>query len=213
MWPMEMNDTIGDCTIAAYAHQRTLWTANRYAIDGQRAQLPEVMSDAACVEEYSRLGGYVPGDASTDQGLVVQDVLHSACNEGIDGDRLAAYVAVNFTDPDELRDSIYWFGGVYLGINVPRSALENTDRWDVVPRSPLEGGHAIMAGKYDADHFYVVSWGKEIPATIDFILKYTEEAYGLISPNFILQKGTTPAGLSLDDMLANSAALHGPKAY
>ena len=201
-WPMDLNDRLGDCTIAAVSHCATLWTAN--------AQVkPFLMSDADIEAAYSQLGGYIPGNASTDGGCVEQDVLQAWCRDGIDGDKLEGYVALNCTDLDEIKDAISWFGCAYLGINLPRSALENSDAWNKVPGSPIEGGHAVVLAGYSGDVFQTVSWGKLIPTTADFLLTYMEEAYGLISRDFIDETGKTPAGFDLSQLIANCAALKG----
>ena len=199
-WPMDLNDQLGDCTIAAVSHCATLWTAN--------AQVqPFLMSDADVLEAYEKIGGYDPSNPGTDQGCVEQDVLQAWCRDGIDGDVLDGYVMLNCTDLDEIRDAIHWFGSVYIGISIPKSAMENTDLWEVVVGSEIAGGHAVMLAGYDSDHFYTVSWGKLIPTTPEFLLTYMDEAYGLLSKDFIDQTGKTPAGLSLDDMIANCATL------
>lgn len=169
-WPMSLNDQIGDCTIAAVAHCIQRWSGR-------------ILTDAEVLAAYRQISGYNPADPNTDKGCVEADVLQTWLQTGIAGDKLAGYAAVNISDIMELKDAVNWFGAVYLGINCPRSAMDNTDLWDVVPGSPIEGGHAIIGVGYDdAENVaYVVSWGKLIKVTPAFIGKYIEEAYALLS--------------------------------
>src|SRR5262245_58839678 len=54
------NDTLGDCVIAGGWHVLGIWTGNAgHLVMGTNAQI---------TSDYSSIGGYVPGDPSTDQG-------------------------------------------------------------------------------------------------------------------------------------------------
>src|SRR5690348_342480 len=75
-WPMYLNDQLGDCTIAAMGHMYGAWT--QYA-SGREA----LFSDDQIQSVYSRVGGYVPGDPSTDNGCVMQDVLADQQSNGM----------------------------------------------------------------------------------------------------------------------------------
>ena len=65
---MMMNDTIGDCCCCGIAHARQVWT--RCALNDQRTT-----PDPLVEQLYETVGGYVPGDPSTDQGCNEQDLL------------------------------------------------------------------------------------------------------------------------------------------
>ena len=203
-WPMDLNDQIGDCTIAAAAHAMQLWTA---AVISTAESPLKIMPDAEVLAAYEQIGGYDPANPDTDRGCVEVDVLETWMNTGIAGDKLDAYCSLNITDPDELKDAVNWFGCAYLGINCPKSAIEDTRRWDVVPGSPIEGGHAIICVGYDPENFYMVSWGKLIPASPAFVTQYLEEAYAPLSRDFVGEWGTTPAGLDLAQLEADMGLL------
>src|SRR5271170_7246647 len=60
-WGMMLNDSLGCCTMAAAGHMEMEWSAN--------AGKPIIMPTDAQIETgYSAVGGYVPGDPSTDNG-------------------------------------------------------------------------------------------------------------------------------------------------
>ena len=62
-WPMYSNDQLGCCTCSSTGHM--IEAASRY---GQGATIE--VTDSDILAEYERVGGYVPGDPSTDNGAV-----------------------------------------------------------------------------------------------------------------------------------------------
>src|SRR5947209_12290743 len=107
-WGMMANDDLGDCTCAALGHALQAWSA---AI-GSEYTIP----DSAVVDAYSRWCGYVPGDESTDQGGVEIDVLNQFRRDGLGGKQLLAYADVNINQADKIKQAIYLFGGLYIGL-------------------------------------------------------------------------------------------------
>jgi hypothetical protein len=200
-WGMALNDTLGDCTIASIAHCIEQWSA----YSGSAAAAP---TDADVLAAYEAWCGYSPRDPSSDQGGDEVTVLTAWMTGGFGaGDRLTSFCTLNISDLDEIRDAVAWFGNAYLGINCPQSAVADTSVWDVVPGSPIAGGHAVPIVGYDAKYFYVVSWGMLIPATPAFIGSYLEEAYALRSADWMAANGDTPSGLDLAQLDADMAAL------
>jgi hypothetical protein len=191
---MDMNDSIGDCTIAGVAHCIQRWDDT-------------VLTDAQVLAAYEAIGGYNPADPKTDQGCAETDVLNTWMTTGIGGDVLAGYAALNVTDLSEIKDAINWFGCVYIGLNLPASAESNTSQWDVVPGSPIVGGHCVIIVGYVNDVYYIVSWGMLIPTTAAFLGQYMEEAYAPLSKDFVAHAGTTPEGLNWDALEADMAEL------
>src|SRR5271154_4740495 len=56
-WPMLLNDTLGDCTIAACLHAIMVWMLNH--------KVPFTPTDAEALKYYELFDGYVNGDPST----------------------------------------------------------------------------------------------------------------------------------------------------
>src|SRR5438105_13699169 len=84
-WPMDLNDSIGDCVPAAMAHHLENWT---FHSRGGAMMLPE----AAVLQAYEDIGGYVPGRPETDQGCNMLDALRYWMRTGIGGRTIQAYV-------------------------------------------------------------------------------------------------------------------------
>lgn len=209
-WPMFLNDQIGDCTCAAAGHiieAQTAYASTEFSI-----------SDDDVLTAYSAITGYVPGDPSTDTGAAVQDVLQYWHDAGIGGHSIGAFAAItNFTNVWLLRQALDIFGTVYLGINCPESALEQFragEVWSYVPSSPIAGGHAIcLQRQYPVGHTYgvmdVITWGQIHPMTFNFVRNYVEEAWVVISPDWIKANGTAPNNLNLAAIEADFKAITG----
>lgn len=175
-WGMLGNDTVGDCTIAGLAHKRIgdVW-ANAGTI--LEVTTPEVLS-------FYENFGYRPDDPSTDQGAVCQQVLETWQRLGFLGEKPLAFARINLRSATELRQAIALFGQVYVGIDVPESAMQqfnDGEPWTVVANSPIEGGHCVTFGAYDKDGVTAVTWGTLQKADWGFVKAYGKEAYVLIS--------------------------------
>jgi hypothetical protein len=70
-WTMMLNDSLGDCTIAAAAHMIEYWTADTYGGTGH------VVNDKEILTAYSAVSGYDPSTGQNDNGAVELDVLRN----------------------------------------------------------------------------------------------------------------------------------------
>jgi hypothetical protein len=192
-FPMDGNDTVGDCTIAGVSHALQLWTT----LNGS----PVVPTDAEVISEYSRLTGYNPVDPSTDQGAVETDILTAWQSGGIFGHKIDGYVGVNVKSQVQFKDAIHYFGSAYLGVELPITAQDQTI-WDVVPGNSPDaqpdswGGHCVVAVAADERYIVVVTWGSLKLATWEWMFTYCSEAYAIMSPDWVA-KGQTPGGVPL----------------
>ena len=95
-------------------------------------------------------------------GLVESLVLKKWMSSGLWGNKIAGYAPVNVYSLDSLRQAIAYFGGVYVGIQVPTNAMEQFQAgqgWTLVsdwPNQSIEGGHAIPILDYDDQWMYCV---------------------------------------------------------
>jgi hypothetical protein len=205
-WPMMMNDAIGDCAIAGAGHAIEQWTT--YA-----NTTPRIFSDEEAQALYSIVGGYVPGNPATDQGVVELDLLDWWRDKGISSDRLAAFAAVKWDDPVGVKQAIHWFGNLYLGLALPLSAQQQ-EVWDV-PREGAVGaaaagswgGHCVLAVGYDADGLTCVTWGALKRLTWTFLAAYADEAYALLSRDFVEACGTSADSLDWNQLEAGMTEL------
>jgi hypothetical protein len=201
------NDRLGDCTAAALANQEITWNA--------ACGKAITFTDNQVVQFYSATTGYNPADPSTDQGGVESTVLTQWLKTPglLGGHNLTAFAAFRPQNLDSLKDSIWITGGAYLGINLPKTIEEQGTLWQVPAQGPTGlgapgslGGHAVCAIGYDTRVIYFASWGALYRMTWDFYTTYTEEAYSLVSADFI-KNGLSPSGFDLITLQADMQAL------
>lgn len=207
-WGMLGNDNVGDCVIAGADHETMLWTAE--------GSTEASFTVANAISDYSAITGYNPSDPNTDQGTDVRTALQYRRNTGmIDASgkrhKIAAYLLLDQSNLlKELLEATYLFSAVGIGINFPDSAMEqfnNGQPWSVVQGSQIEGGHYVPVVGYDGTYIYCVTWGKIQKMTVDFLTTYCEEAWAILSQEFINGKGVSPEGFNLSQLQADLAAI------
>lgn len=191
-WPMYGNDRLGDCTIASAAHLVQAWTA--------AAGAPATPEEAAVLEAY------ITGTGTEDVGRFEVDVLNYWRKQGIAGHKIEAYAYVDPKNLAHVRAAIYLFGGLYAGIDLPKSA-QGQPVWDVAgdgatgDSSPGSwGGHAVPYLGYGPDGLVTVTWGARLVLTDAFHLAYCDELYVPLSLDF-LNQGKTPAGFDAVELV------------
>jgi hypothetical protein len=205
-WPMYGNDTIGDCTCATVGHQIQAWT--RYT--GAEVTVPQ----EDIIQLYSAVSGYDPATGANDNGANVQDVLTLWRQSGVPvaGHKILAFAQLQ--DLTKIQQALWVFGSVYLGINFPSSAMDqfkSDEPWTVVQDSPIEGGHAVPL-QYAGDGtvpYQVVTWAKLQGMDQGFLDTYVEEAWVVITDDWLDKNGHTPEGLDLQQLGADLSQLTG----
>jgi hypothetical protein len=191
-WPMYANDRIGDCTIAAAGHMIEAWTA---ASHGAAVEVGE----PAVLQAFDAVKMTDP--STGEEGAVELDVLRYWRATGVGGHRIGAFAGVSLHDEQLVRTGAFLFGGVYIGLALPVTAQEQ-EVWDWTgtlagPAKPGSwGGHAVDVVGYDAAGLTVVTWGSLKRMTWRFWERYVDEAYCLLSPDF-LSAGKAPNGFDL----------------
>lgn len=194
-WPMMGNDTIGDCTCAAAGHFIEDWAAN--------VGDPTVPTDQSIIAAYSAITGYNPVTHANDNGAVVVDVLNYWRQTGIAKHKIQAYVALEPKNMDHVKDSVLLFGGVYMGVALPVSAQTQTT-WSVPPGGATGqgapgswGGHAVPIVGYDSRALTCVTWGALKQMTWSFWEAYCDEAYAILSADWLNSKNFAPNDFDL----------------
>ena len=216
-WPMMLNDQLGDCVIAAAGHMVEQWT--QYA-----SGTPAIISDSDILKAYEDVGGYIPGQPWTDQGCDMLSALNYWRKTGIGGHKIAAYAALDLNQMLDVSLAVSLFGNVYLGVALPLY-VQGSDVWEVPSHGPYGdgspgswGGHAIPIVGYsylppsniNPNHepgLQVVSWGQIYPMTWNFIVAYADEAYAVISQDWINKNGMSPSGFNMKALLADLAEI------
>jgi hypothetical protein len=209
-WGMMDNDQIGDCTCAAAGHLLMEWTASA----GKKMFTP---SDKQIVAAYSAITGYNPTTGANDNGANEVDVLNYWRQTGIAAHKIGAYVALEPGNHTHIMDSVYIFEGCYIGLALPTSAqaqVQNHQPWSVPPGGTTGdgapgswGGHAVPVVAYDARGLTVVTWGALQVMTWTFWDAYCDEAYALLSNDYLTGKKVTPQGFNLQQLQADLADL------
>lgn len=201
-WGMCLNDSLGDCTIAGCVHALQIWTLNA----GTEVTVP----DAVVLSYYESWDGYVNGDPSTDQGGIEADVLTNWRKHGLDGHRLLAFADVSPSNLDLVQRAIFLFGGLYIGLSVPNSIMDDVPEvWDVRANDGgIAGGHCVYVAGYDEHGVSFISWGSVYSMTWSFWKRYVDEAHCLLSSEWMQSSGLSPSEFDLTQLQTDLAQIH-----
>lgn len=206
-WPVYLNDQLGCCTCAAMGHMVQAWT--QYAAGDDVA-----VTDDDVLAAYEAVSGYDPATGEHDEGAVELDVLRYWRTVGIGGHRIGAFVKIDHKDLREVRQAVHLFGGIYVGFEVSQSAMGqiNTGQlWDSARTRAgrqILGGHAIPVGRYDAHTLTCVTWGQTQAMTEGFWRDYVDEAYAVVSTDWLDPRtDTSPSGLDTAALAADLRAI------
>jgi hypothetical protein len=169
LFPMDGNDTLGDCTIAALAHSITVYRG----LLGTH----KVMAKSSVVKLYYHLTG------GQDTGLVELDVLNYWRQNKVSSDEILAYVSIDPKNQSHIQQAIQLFGGVYLGFQCQENCVEEFQAgkpW--IPGRLTNDGHAVYATGYDQNGVTVLTWGSTQQATWGWWDECVDEAYAILPP-------------------------------
>jgi hypothetical protein len=190
----------GDCVFAGGDHEHMMWNAEV----GKKV----AFTGANAISDYSKVTGYVVGDDSTDNGTQVRDALKYRQSTGlVDKSRrrhkLGAYVQLEPGNSDHIRQALYLLSAVGIGFAFPETAMQqflDGKPWSVVAGAQAPTGHYVPAVAVRPGGIVVVTWGKLQLMTWPFFAKYCDEAWGLLSREFI-KSGKSPEGFDLQALL------------
>ncbi len=169
LFPMDDNDSLGDCTIAGLAHAVTTYRG----LVGQK----KIMAKTAVVKLYLHLTGGV------DSGLNELDVLNYWRKHPVSGDEILAFASIDPKNHTHVMQALKLFGGVYLGFQVQQNCLEDFDaRRPWTPGPLTRDGHAVYAVAYDPSGVTVLTWGNTQQATWAWWDECVDEAYAILPP-------------------------------
>jgi hypothetical protein len=201
-WPMYYNDQYGDCTCAAAGHMIQNWTAS--------AATEVTVPEQSVLTFYEHFVGDPP---PPDAGCDMLSVLRYWRRAGLDGHTVLAYTGLDLQDQVQAQTAVWLFGSLYIGVELPDFAVQGdmlTVPWVVPPGGPVgdaapdpDNGHCIPAVAYDAENLYVVTWGELKSMSWEFYAAYADEAFGVISQDFIEANGLDPAGFDLTALEAD----------
>src|SRR5579859_3379822 len=146
LFPMDGNDTLGDCTCAALAHATTVY----HGLVGKK----KIIAKAAVEKLYFHLTG------GPDTGLQELDVLNYWRQNKVSGDEIVAYVKIDPKNHTHIEQAVQLFGGVYIGFQCQANCVQDFQAgkpW--TPGTLTNDGHAVFTTGYDASGVTVLTWG------------------------------------------------------
>lgn len=197
---MLANDQYGDCVEAGYAHQVQIW--------GDRSGHPFVPDNQEVLGTYTAITGFNPADPATDQGTDMLTAVGYWRSTGLGGQQITAYAALNPLAQTEMCESIAWYGGAYIGLQLPLSAQNQVGaEWTVTTGAQAVagswGGHCVPLSGYDQNTLWCVTWGKLQAMTWQFLTTYCDEAFVLLATDWIAASGQAPSRLAWGQLLAD----------
>jgi hypothetical protein len=191
-------DGVGDCTCAGAANMRV----GQSTADGH----PVLLTGQQVVDFYFGLSH------GRDTGLDLVTVLQAAQKQGLWGVKWGPYCRVNPASVEEVKQAIYLFGGVYIGISLPTDWADQTDAWTVHgAKTRPEGGHCVILMGYDQDHFQVITWAIKVPMECKALHMVCFDAYCVVSPDWWDGPDQrTPSGFDLQTLNAELQAMGQP---
>lgn len=198
-WPMMLNDSLGDCVPAAAGHSIEQWTTYGGS--------PFTPADPAILKAYEDVGGYKPGDPSTDNGCDMLTMLNYWRQTGVGGHKIFAFVQVNLKNLSEVREAVYSFGNLYWGVQLPASA-QGADSWTVPDGGTAStngspgswGGHCVPIVAVSPETLTCVTWGQTLKMSHGFFSDYGDEGYAVLSLDWIEKNGLSPGQFNLKQL-------------
>jgi hypothetical protein len=198
-WGAMKNINIHDCTCAAAGHLIQTWSMHT---SGE-----VIVPTEDIIEAYSAVSGYDPETNKNDDGAAMLDVLKLWRKKGVGGHKIKVFASIDPKDRDLMGQTIFLCGGVYGGLELPRSILKQKKIWDLTSKDLTGdnkpgsyGGHAVTVLDYNRQNLTCISWGKKQKMTWRFWNAYADEAYVTLSDEFLNEKNIVTvisvAGLS-----------------
>jgi hypothetical protein len=208
------NDTLGDCVIAGIGHVVGVLTSN--------AGDTFIYSKQQIIALYSAIGGYVPGDPSTDNGCDEVTALNYWENKGapVGQHRIAGWLAVNGADPTEYRTALWLFENLYFGMELPDAWIAPMPSasgfvWNSAGASDPNNGHCVAGVAYTAQGVIIDTWGMTGLITDAAIAKYAMPAangalYTVVSQDTINRAAEkAPNGFDWSQLIADFDSMGG----
>lgn len=200
------NDQYGDCVWAGAAHETMLWN--------EEAGKEVVFSRSSVLSDYSAVTGFNPNEPDSDKGTDMSVAAKYRRQTGVVDStgarhKVDAYLKLNIKTTTQLKQALYLFGAVGIGIQFPDSAMtqfNNGKPWTVVKGAQIEGGHYVPLVGFNKK-FYVVTWGRLQPVTAGFLTKYADEAIAYVSLEALAASGKSLEGFDKAQLEADLKAL------
>jgi hypothetical protein len=210
---MYLNDQLGDCVIAGGYHIVGTETGNATGA-------PFVATSSQIIADYSAIGGYVPGDPSTDQGCDEQTAMNYWQSHGFaDGTKISGWLAIDATNQTEIMQAMYLFENLLFGIELPDAWINPTPSasgfvWSDGQPDP-NNGHCVIGVGYNSTGVQIDTWGMIGTITWAAISHLCSSAgggelYVLLTPDQVAKgQQTAPNGVAWSALIADFDSMGG----
>ena len=194
---------LGDCSIAGLYHGRQISNA-------MAGKAPLNITNDNILEAYENFCDYKLGDASTDNGGILDKVLAGDNQTGIRignvFDPNLSFFQFDVHNEDHLKHVINTYGYAYVGGEMPSMVCDAPGKpiFDAPKHARIEGGHCYLIWGWDENGNYrVISWGmKDLVLTPRFLANYVDEGYGIMTAELLDSNGRSPAGFDETELAA-----------
>jgi hypothetical protein len=183
-WGMDANDHYGNCGVAGINHY--------FMADAAVAGITEASATDPQIVNY-----YLAYTKGQDDGVVLSDFLSYVRSNGFYGHTISAYAPVGVQDVPTLQFAVNAYGAAYTGITVTQAMMDAVEggTWqpwttDMAQGAPI-GGHCIPLVGYDDQYLYAVTWGAVQKISYPCWHTIAEEAWAVITGEFITSGGDT----------------------
>ncbi len=208
-----LNDQLGDCVIAGGYHGVGVETGNAGDLFTASSQ--------QLIQDYSAIGGYVPGDPKTDNGCNEVTAFNYWTSTGFkNGTKALGWLAVDQTDPAQMRTALYLFENLFFGMELPDAWVNPTPAssgftWDVAGAPDPNNGHFVTGVGYTANGVTIDTWGMLGTLTWAAINNYCSSAnsggvYVILTPDQLAKgQAKAPNGFDWTALINDFNALGG----
>jgi hypothetical protein len=198
-FPMDLNDTYGDCYYACICHLFNTLMGN--------ASASPTFSTSAIKSRYFALSGGDNGLGDSDvQGEMSSKTRpYQGYVADIKGTSIIDYQYLDTTNPDAVRKSIYAFGAVLFTLSVPDNWINNSNTgaiWDTSTPDP-NNGHAVLWNGVDNRGYYKLqTWGSYVWITPGGVKSCDPSGWIVFSTQWYNAAGYAPNGLHITTLAA-----------
>jgi hypothetical protein len=199
------NTGAGDCTCATFAQARMFLSAmsSRSNMAVVTSGTPIVTPTPEVIAWYRQVtknegAEYDPATGQNDNGCDFLDVCKFQRKVGFIG-------AFGTVGASRLKDAIWLFGGVCLGLSLPDDWRDQMESgvWDILDAEPnRNNGHEVYCMGYERDGSVIVStWGQYMKLTPKALDGIVDDRMVIVSPDW-LKDGVAPSQFNQTDLLA-----------
>ncbi len=190
-FPMDLNDTYGDCYYAAGCHADNTWTAN--------AGTQSFFALSAIKSRYFALSGGDNGLNDSDmQGEMMNRYLADVAQA-----KIVSWADIDTTNPDSAQAAIYNFGCVLFTFAVPNNWINNSNTgavWDTGSPNPNNGHAVIWNGVKEDGSYRLQTWGTYVWITQRGVRSCDPGGWVAFSTRWFNNKGYAPNGKHITEL-------------